>query len=557
MHISPLPLLLPVLSLLFLCCIDDGNRVLDAGPVAGFTAAPGVYISDGHAVSRYSFDSDGADAVYTADSGVSIVDFDVHDLTDALVLVTDQRSAQHLDNNRHTNRIEKLSPQGTDTLYTKTTDGWESLENLARLRISPDGRSAAVEVYQCSYGGIAALVFGADSLTHSRGEAGMDDMAIEFLVWDPGSQVFYARFAGALVRCDLGGTNTFLSSPNIRDYVSTADLLAQGYLGERFDYGPHIGLDDPRLVCWSPNGGRFVYLHGDSVFLYNRTAQTRRFIRTLADTTLADRRVKVVWADEDQPPPYDNSAFTDSDLLTAFDSTVLDTFLPMNPSFVEYKVGKVHECVSTVWVTVAQSWNASHPYPQYHVFGFDAYTLKRPIDRSVFTMLESEFVALLFGQLCNRPVDGYRDSTQAFLDSLLASYDSVIAESESFYAQFRVCATDESVRPLIDSIDTKIARVIRYHRSLRELWATQDTASYADSLHAIFGDENRTLIDTVLSGFHDDAATLDYFTALATAGRRIHNELLNVFGWDEVLRMKQLLVDQGIEPVAGSIRTTL
>ncbi len=260
-----------VFGLLVCACSDRGS-----GPVSLSPLIETVYVNECGALSAYEYPSLVQTPITVAPDGWSIESFAFGEAgqPEYFVLISPNEELRVLGTSlrRRTDDGDLVELYG----YSSCT-GCEGYSAFDEVYLSPDGRYLAVNVNGWEWGGIRVYDLIGEHFVDFEYSHHAEYQW--FLVWHPTRSGFFATSWYGLYEFDIAdGTTRQLPSPNLRDYVTEAELLNQGYVGRRVDFERLVGDEYPTLVGWHPNGWHFAFERDDDLYVFHMADSTEELI---------------------------------------------------------------------------------------------------------------------------------------------------------------------------------------------------------------------------------------------------------------------------------------
>jgi hypothetical protein len=305
-----------------------------------------------------------------------------------------------------------------------------------------------------------------------------------------------------------------LATPNICDYLTEAELLRQGYAGERIDYERMLGYPWPGIIGWHPGGWHFAYERNDSLYLYNTGDSTQLLIYG-GHFDCRSQHFDIEWdeGDEDVDPPQ----FCDRDIIAPFDSTILDSISPLNDS-IRYIIGKSGpisylECRWTTRVTFSRYlFRGSATVEKFHIAELDYLLWEFAIyltpefwflttNYTYWYLTDSAYAARY-----QEMVEDYRGELQMFREF---RYPPVLADRANRYSDL-------------------VALDYRLEAAVATYLASRDRAAFADTVKRLNSGIPSSFMDTIATWLED--FQLGDRKRIADVFMALHNRYFNYYG---------------------------
>ena len=516
-HKSLVPLWCPAL-VVAACLTFSGAACVRRSiePTPSSTLIENVFLNDGSSLYVHHDGADGMECIFSSTDGAAIQSFVPSPSGDIVYLVLTRRD-EHTGQREST--VSRLAGNGahTELLSSSSCIDCDGASVIGDIHLSPDERFLALDVYL--YEGCAVAIWDLDRRTFVSLDGGPNVDYESFLVWHPDRDALFASAFDCLIEYDIElGTRRFLSSPNIRDYVTEAELLEQGYLGERVDYEPLIGEKRPSAVSWHPGGWHFTFERDGDLYVLNLADSTEELLHDFEDGAKRAYRTRyrILW-NEGAAVPDDPPEYGDADLIVRIDSTWLGTLTPLNDSIV-YDFG-MKQSISYF----QPSWNNRIAYPNYffretlsvekiHVAEMDFFF------RTYAMRLTPGFWYLLGRYKSNRITD----------EELAAEYAALVEDYADDLHLFRGIKYPEVLRDRKELYQELVSRDYRFERSLAEYVSENDLVALSDSVFVLLQGQSEEEIDSVLAILSDpDSGRRE---RLVSFYQEMSNRFLNYYG---------------------------
>lgn len=520
------------ITLVLALSIIAGCSGKGTGPHARSALIKTIYNSDCKSLHAYTGDASSPILLYSAPDDWMIVSFSysLDRFENYLIL-----ERQYADQREHQISLVSLDPDGVTTeLYgfTSCTD-CESAYGLWDMNLSPNGRFLVLDVYYYESRGIALFDIAAQQLVSFERQFGYDYE--QFVAWHPTRNAFFASSRYELVEYDIDTkTSGILASPNLRDYVSESDLLAQGYLGSRVDYEGLVGTPWFSFLNWHFNGWHFAFARGDSLYLFNMADSSVELLYG-ATYNCQGPNYRVEW-EEDADDGIEPPDFGNRDILAVFDSTLLDSIAPLNDS-ISFKIGKRRslsylECL----------WGDDEYGTQYY-FRSEVTAEKCHIAEMDHLLGVFAFeVSPAFWFLINDYAFGHSITDAGFAARYRLMADSYALAAEAF--------KDYRYPPQLAGKQARYNELVmhdsRFESATAAYLKARDSAAFIDTLRLLLPEASVVLTDTI-------AAWLGEFQSgnrsrIARIHQLLHNRYFNYYGQVIVVDLERAIRENMIEP---------
>lgn len=491
-----------------------------------------IYQSDCKSLYAYTGSGSEPALLYSAPGDWEIISFDY--------------SSERFVNFMILSRYDTALQMSQTSLAQVLPDGWatelygassctecEGASGLWDLHVSPDGRYLALDVYYYEGSGVALFDVSARQMVSFEHQFGYE--YAQFVAWHPSRNAFFVEAGHTYLEYDIGTRTVHqLESPNIRDYISGEELLAQGYLGGRVDYMELVGMSWFKYINWHSCGWHFVYESNDSLFQFNMSDSTEVLLHVGSYSCYANHHYGIEWAEQDggiEPPDFGNR-----DIIAVFDSTLLDSIAPLNDS-ISFEVGKRQslsflECLwgqdefgTQYYFRSEVTAEKCHIAEMDHLFGVFAFNLT-----PAFWYLITDYA---FGH--------------SLTDAGFASRYRQMAESYALATEaFRAYHYPSELAGKQTQYNELVMQDSRFESATAEYLKTRDADSFIDTLSLLAPDIPLSVLDTIatwLGEFQSGSRS-----KFAFAHQLLHNRYFNYYGRVIVPDLERAMRENLIEP---------
>jgi len=317
---------------------------------------------------------------------------------------------------------------------------------------------------------------------------------VKILVWSPDGNSAYAKAHDYLVKYDMIMKQAeMLTSPNIRDYLTEAYLLEQGYVGDRIDMRALLGTDRIKFINWAPDGWSFVYQSWGEVgclYSFDLRDMTNELILDLHSPYEWFKQFDIVW-DRDLEPHADIPAFSNDDEIVSFDESILSSYLPLNDS-AAYQIGR--------------RYSISFLLPYWHGSASDRiknlYFFRDQINEEKFHVAELDFLFWYFA-FCQTPeywflLSRYGSCPEMTIDSLIAEFSTFNSDYYQDYLYFIGINYPDVLKHRKQEYNRLVYRDYRFQETFLHYLSNNDFNILKDSVLNIFRGEDTALIESCL-----------------------------------------------------------
>ncbi len=496
-----------VLLLLLISCSGKGT-----GPSRSSSVIRATYVNTCSTLVTYEGDSKIPRIVYSAADSWSIGSF-CHSTTpvaDYLVLLRTDSVQELL-----TTSLVRLQSDGTTVELHRLSacSDCEGYHSFGEIHLSSDGRYLAIDVRGWEWGDMAVF-----DLTENRFvqfDCGRGSDYTGFLMWYPAKNLLYGYSGNALIEYDVDVSHCReLPTPNIRDYVSEAELLTQGYVGERVDYKALTGNRWPPFINWHPSGWYFAYEWNDSLYLFNMRDSTAVLLYGGNFDCYAPH-FGVEWdtSGGSVPPPR----FGDRDIIAPLDSSILDTVAPLNDS-INYAIGR-----SGTTSYLECSWGSDVQYSRY-IFRGSATAEKFHIAELDYLLSEFNFNLTPRFLFLTTNYEGWYLTDYAYA----SRYQQMVREYWVALQMFRDFRYPDVLAGNAERYLDLFGRDYRFEAAMAAYIVNRDPRAFVDTVKVLSQGMSVPFADTIatwLEGFQSgdrSKITSVYIT--------LHNRYLNFYG---------------------------
>lgn len=496
-----------VCLLLLLACGGKGT-----GPTRSSLLFKSVQVNNCSTLVTYAAGLATPETVYTAPAGSYIGCFCYAPDRQALYLVLSRPNAG---GDQQTVSLVRRQPDGTITQlygYTACTD-CEGARTFGGLYVSPDGRYLAIDDYGYEWSDLRVFDLTQQAFLNFNCR-GRDDYTV-FLLWHPTKHLLYGGSGLALIEYDVDASHCQeLATPNICDYLTEAELLHQGYAGERIDYEKLLGYPWPGIIGWHPGGWHFAYERNDSLYLFNVKDSTESLIYG-GRFNCRPQHFGVEWDEGDRtnPPPL----FCDRDVIAPFDSTILDTVAPLNDS-ISYIIGKSGpisylECQWGNRVTTSRYFfRGSATVEKFHIAELDYLLWEFALDVTPGFWFLTTYYTYWY----------LTDSAYT------AQYQEMVADYRGKLQMFRAIRYPPVFAGKPAAYSELVARDYRFEAAMAAYLANRDRAAFADTVALLIPGLPSPFMDTVATWLEE--FQLGDRNKIASVYMQLKNRYFNYYG---------------------------
>ncbi len=498
-----------VLLALLVSCTDKGT-----GPSGSSELIKAIYVNDCKSLVAYAGHLTTADTVFSApdDWSISSFSYSPERISNYLVLTSYDESQDD-----YKTSLARLEPGGetVELFGFSTCTDCEGAGTFSNIHLSPNGRYLAIDALGYEWSGLRVFDLVLQEFMEFECRGRYDYTG--FLVWHPTQNRLYGQSRHALMEYDIDAMSCReLPSPNIRDYLTEAELLKQGFVGDRVSYEDLVGDRWPSIVSWNPGGWYFAYERNDSLYLFN-LADSSEALLNGADFDCWGRHYEIDWAKD----AGDNSAppdFGDRDIIIALDSSMLESISPLNDS-IAYEIGN-----SGPVSYLECRWDEN-------VYGSE-YFFRGSATAEKFHIAEMDYVLWVFAIgltpefwfLTGDYYSGHSMSDSAFAAKYKDSVDAYWADLQMF-RDFRYPPALADRKAYYSDL---VVQDYHLESALAAYLADQDASALSDTVKSLWPDIDSAFMDTITTWL-EEFEFGDRFK-FALVYQQLHNRHFNYYG---------------------------
>jgi len=402
---------------------------------------------------------------------------------------------------------------------------------FGRLHQSPNGRYLAIETHGYESSGLVVFDLTRQQFVDFDCRSRYD--YTQFLLWHPTKSALYGQSGHTLIEYDIDASHCYeLASPNIRDYFTEAELLSQGYVGERIDYERLLGNRWPAIISWHPDGWHFAYERNDSLYLFDMRDSTEVLIYG-GNFNCSSQHFDVEWAEGDgalRPPE-----FGDRDIIAPLDSTILDSISSLNDS-IKYTIGRSGpvsylECRWGTGVYFSQYlFRGSATIEKFHIAELDYLLWEFALD------LTPEFWFLTGHYTGGRLTDS----------AYAARYQAMVDDYWVALQMFRDFRYPPSLADKAEHYSDLVQLDCRFEAAIATYLVSRDRTAFADTVASLKPGMPSSFVDTIATWL--EAFQLGDRSKIARVIQALHNRYFNYYGQVIAPDLESVLDTYAIEP---------